>query len=394
MNKTQIEMRAIMLLEDSLTRSQYIIPEIPKNDKTPSWDGNIFIYNQPGTKKKDLIGKIDVQVKGHYNKKSFKDRITYPVNVFDLRNYLNDSGVIYFVIYMKNFDDYKIYYNTLLPFDLTCLLKEAKDQKSKTIELIAFPTDELEIRDVFTNFIRNRDLQGAIDHRYLSLEDVENSNLPIMSFHFGFSGPGLEKSSPIEYTLNHPTYIYFKPSEYEVFFPIEKVTFDSVMETLIKDIKVNEDVMYTEYNVFHTKKGKTLRIGKGIEIDFKSKKITLKIRGSLPERIRDIEFYLAMIEKKRITIGEMWLPINEANVDDEAIKKIYSTQNSLLKIKELFELLEIKEELNFSFISDEGNENLKTLIKTFIDNEPVSLDSRKQSSKTSNFPPQTIQHMS
>lgn len=377
MNKTQIEMRAIIALEDVLTRSQYINPEVAKNDRTPSWDGNVFIYNQPGTMKKDLIGKIDIQVKGHYNKKTFKDKITYPVNVFDLRNYLNDSGVIYFVIYIKNFDDYKIYYNTLLPFDLTRLLKNAKDQKSKSIELIEFPKDELEIRDIFTNFIRNRDLQGAIDHRYLSLEDVENSDLPIMSYHFGFSGPGLKKSSPIDYTLNHTTYIYFKPSNYEAFFPIEKVTFDSAMETLIKDIKVNGEVIYTEYIVFHTKEGKTLKIGKGIEVDFKLKKINLKTCGSLSDSIRDIEFFSAIIKKKRITIGETWLQINEATIDDEVIKKLYSIQNSLLKIKELLELFEIKEELNFHFISKEGHENLKTLIKAFIDNEPVSLDSQE-----------------
>lgn len=377
MNKIQIEMRAIMFLEDILTRSQYIIPDIPKNDKTPSWDGNIFIYNQPGTKKKDLIGKIDVQVKGHYNKESFKNKITYPVEVSDLRNYLNDSGVIYFVIYMKNFDDYKIYYNALLPFDLTCLLKEAKDQKSKSIELIEFPTDELEIRDAFTDFIRNRGLQGAIDLRYLSLEDLENSDLPIKSYHFGFSGPGLKKSTSIEYTLNHTTYIYFKPSDYEAFFPIEKVTFDSALATLIREIKVNGAVIYTEYNVLHTKEGKILKIGKGIEIDFKSKKINFKTCGSLSDRIRDIEFFLAMIKKQRITIGETWFQINVATIDDEAIKKICSTQNSLLKIKELFELLEIKEELDFRFISQEGNENLKTLIKAFIHNETVSLDSEE-----------------
>lgn len=376
MNKTQIEMRAIIALEDILTRSQYIIPEIAKNDKTPSWDGIVFVYDQPGTKKKDLLGKIDIQVKGHYNANDFSEKITYSVEVSDLRNYLIDSGVIYFVIYLKDFDNWKIYYCPLLRYDLTCLLKEAKDQKTKSIELMEFPTDELELRSVLAHFIRNKTLQGAIDKRYLSLDDVKNSDLPIKSYYLD-SDPIQKEDFPIEYSLKYPTYIYFKPSDYEAFFPIEKVILNSVEETLIKEIKVNEEVFYSEYIVLHTKDGKRIKIGKGIEIDFKLKKINFETSGCLTERIRDITFLLAMIQKDRITIGEAEFCIIEEKIE-EAIEKIYLAQASLLKIKELLDLLEIEEELDFNKITQDGNENLKTLIKAFIHKEPVSLESQEK----------------
>lgn len=369
MNKTQIEMRAIMFLEEVLTRSQYIIPEIPKNDKTPSWDGNIFIYNKSGTKKKDLIGKIDVQVKGHYNKKSFNDKINYSVNVFDLRNYLNDSGVIYFVIYMKNFDEYKIYYNTLLPFDLTCLLKKAKDQKSKSIELIELPTDELKIRDILTNFIRNRRLQGAIDPKFLSIEDVDKANLLIESYNFGYSGPGTKLCSPIEYALSNPTYIYLKPFDIEVYLPVGKATFTKFVQTLVKNIKVDGIVKYTEYDVLHTKEKSVFKIGRNIEIDFFMDRIRFKDKGLLSDRIKDIEFFIAILEKKNILIGEISFPTDKMSSNEDAVKNIFLKQKKLLEIKRLLELLEIKEDLNLDDLTDKGDKNLAILIDTVLNGE-------------------------
>ncbi|WP_186843517.1 hypothetical protein, partial [Acetobacterium fimetarium] len=314
MNKTQIEMRAIIALENVLTRSQYINPEVAKNDKTPSWDGNIFVYDQPGTKKKDLLGKIDIQVKGHYNTDDFSEKITYPVNICDLKNYLNDSGAIYFVVYLQDFDNHKIYYRPLLRYDLTCLLKEIKDQKSKSIELLEFPTDELEIRDIFTNFIRNRSLQGTVDHKFLSMEDVEKANLSIESFNFFYSGPGLKQCSPIEYTLNHPTYIYIKPFDFEVYLPVDKATFTRAIQTFSKDIKVNGELIYTEYDVLHTKVKSILRFGKNVEIDFSLNKIHFKDTGFLSDRIKDLGFFIAILENQDVSIGELSFLKNEVNV--------------------------------------------------------------------------------
>lgn len=372
MNKTQIEMRAIIALEDVLTRSQYINPEVARNDKTPSWDGNIFVYDQPGTKKKDLLGKIDIQVKGHYNTEDFGERITYSVNSCDLKNFLNDSGVIYFVVYLKDFDNYKIYYSPLLRYDLTCLLKKAKDQKSKSIEMMVFPSDELEIRDIFTNFIRNRSLQGTVDHKLLSMEDVEKANLSIESFNFGYSGPGLNQCSPIEYTLNHPTYIYIKPFDFEVYLPVEKATFTRAIQTLSKDIKVNGELIYAEYDVLHTKEKSILRVGKNVEIDFSLNKIHFRDKGFLSDRIKDLGFFIAILENQDVSIGELSFLKNEVSVSEDFIKNALLKQENLVEIKALLEFLKIEEDLDLNNLTDKDNISLAILINTMLYNELLS----------------------
>ena len=372
MNKTQIEMRAIIALEDVLTRSQYINPEVAKNDKTPSWDGNIFVYDQPGTKKKDLLGKIDIQVKDHYNTENFGESINYSVNSCDLKNYLNDSGVIYFVVYLKDFDNYKIYYSPLLRYDLTCLLKEAKDQKSKSIEMMVFPSDELEIRDVFANFIRNRSLQGTVDNKLLSMEDVENANLSIESFNFGYSGPGLNQCSPIEYTLNHPTYIYIKPFDFEVYLPVDKATFTRAIQTFSKDIKVNGELIYTEYDVLHTKEKSILRVGKNVEIDFSLNKIYFKDKGFLTDRIKDLGFFIAILENQDVSIGESSFLKNKVNVNEDFMKNALLKQEKLAEIRALLELLKIEEDLDLNNLTDKDNINLAILINTMLYNELLS----------------------
>ena len=45
MNIERIELSAISKLQGFLTRLGYVTPELSSNDKTPSWDGFIRLYN-------------------------------------------------------------------------------------------------------------------------------------------------------------------------------------------------------------------------------------------------------------------------------------------------------------------------------------------------------------
>ncbi len=102
---TFIEMSSINKLETAFLRTGIIIPYISKNDKTPSWDGEVFLYKTKGnTNKSNLARKIPIQVKGTVVERFGKKRAGFQADVSDLRNYFNDKGVIFFLVQLKDFD--------------------------------------------------------------------------------------------------------------------------------------------------------------------------------------------------------------------------------------------------------------------------------------------------
>ena len=103
---------------------------INDNDKEPSWDGYIYLYNTDSLKAEDIRYKIPVQIKGKNKEELLKRKsFTYPVKYKHLRNYNRHDGVFYFVIIISNDgNDKEIFYNALTPIKLQ---KELKGTESK-----------------------------------------------------------------------------------------------------------------------------------------------------------------------------------------------------------------------------------------------------------------------
>lgn len=115
MDAKTIETLAVNAVRDSIVLSNYLDQFIPDNDKEPSWDGAVYIYSNKSRRKDSLIGRMPVQVKG---KETIKHppEITHRVQITDLENYLNDGGMIFFVVYISNNGLIRtIYYTPLTP---------------------------------------------------------------------------------------------------------------------------------------------------------------------------------------------------------------------------------------------------------------------------------------
>src|SRR5665647_321703 len=100
MDPKAIETLSISAVRDSIVMSDYLDQFIADNDKEPSWDGFVYIYNDKSKKKDKLKGRLPVQVKGTKNDDFSKDEIGFPIHTTDLRNYLYDGGAIFFVVYI------------------------------------------------------------------------------------------------------------------------------------------------------------------------------------------------------------------------------------------------------------------------------------------------------
>ena len=71
---------------------------INDNDKEPSWDGFIYLYNSNDLKAENIKYRVPVQVKGKNAPNLLKKQwISYETELKHLRNYYSDGGVFYIV---------------------------------------------------------------------------------------------------------------------------------------------------------------------------------------------------------------------------------------------------------------------------------------------------------
>ena len=71
MENDQIEEMAVNLVEKEILKYSNLKSNIPKGDKTLSWDGSITVFDGKGRKKENFEYNINVQVK---RQKSWENR--------------------------------------------------------------------------------------------------------------------------------------------------------------------------------------------------------------------------------------------------------------------------------------------------------------------------------
>jgi hypothetical protein len=379
MEPSRIEMRSIIKIKDYLTRNERLKPDIRENDKTPSWDGEIFVYRSASIAKKDIIGRVAVQIKGSVKVDLSQKTIKYRLECSDFRNYLSSNGAILFVIYMKGYDDCKIYFNALLPFDLIKLIEQFGEQKTKTIELHEFPKDDpIEVINIFLNFIANQKLQGGtIDHKFLSLDNIGKLGFEIDGFHIEYTGIGLNNiTDVINYSLRHPTYIYVQPKGFNIKVPVGKINADQILSDIKSPITVEGKTFYSSYKISHEIGKKILTIGKSLNFFLDTGKFTFKLSGSLLEQVTDIKFLIALYSNQKIEINGALLPKrlpNNPTEDTADIKKLKDHLYELEKIKSTLEILGVNIDLEIDKLSNQELDYLFYLVSAVLYNESVPL---------------------
>lgn len=167
LDKRAIETISVDAVRNSIATSPILEQHITDNDKEPSWDGHVYIYENDNKMKCALKGRIPVQVKGKVCLDFSKDEISYSMEVSDLKNYCNEGITVLFVVYLDETGGLtQIYYSVLTSSKLQITLKNAKDQKTKTIKLKMFPDNNDEKETIFLNCLQNR--QNQINYEDLN----------------------------------------------------------------------------------------------------------------------------------------------------------------------------------------------------------------------------------
>ncbi len=141
-SNSKIENRALNTLENIVDAHNTMSHQFNSLDKEMSWDGAILIYkdDEGGINKANLDDEVRVQIKGHIDNpaknKSKKpdylgrERITYPVDLLDLKIYLKDGGIIFFEIFLSpDGKEREVFYAPLY----SSILKKYIDEKEEKL---------------------------------------------------------------------------------------------------------------------------------------------------------------------------------------------------------------------------------------------------------------------
>lgn len=378
-----IETLATGTIEKLISKTDYLVPYITKKDKGPSFDGYICAYRKKGGNhsKNDCLGQAWVQIKGCMCKNIESERKKFSVSLTDMRLYLQEGGVLFFVVYIAEDEDGEfIYYSKLLPYDLKKELQKHGGQKSVSIDLKPFPQNRVDVSDLVINFIRDRDKQRVAIHS----EDVTVSQLEtngkMNSLSLGYSSTCINDNFPMDYLMNHDFYVYADIG-YGLEIPIEHIDrFESATTIVQRKICVKNKQYYSSYKIQYKKGMRQICFGEALKLTEYTEDLKLKIdfkpEGTLGQCINDEEFLLDAIENNEIIIDERPLRITK-NVDRLLEKinpdKLKANLQYLRKIKDILLRLHVKKELQFNSIEKKDELNIRRLISAIDENNLVEL---------------------
>lgn len=392
------EMMGVNIVRLAIAKTDFLIPHINDNDREPSWDGDVEVYRKAGNThaKADLVMKVPVQVKGHVASNLKKQTISYPVELSDLRNYLNAGGTTFLVVYVDSEGEKsQIYYNSLLPYDLKKIISKHGEQKNKNLNLKALPKDKRGIADVFLSAAMHMKKQRpAITCDPISMEDlIKDGRIPELSF--GYTRVPDAETDPIDYMFDHGTYIYAKlPFGLEL--PVEHLSHIEFAGTTIDaPVCAAGRVFYSQYDILQSKNTVEYQLGKSTKlvVDRKSgkRRFTYCEEGTLSERITDADFILQAVEARQFMVGTNVYPMDA--IKDEEVEAFNIPERKrhlewLKTVKGMFEKLGVLDELDCDVITDVEEKMVQKLVLSVVHGKSVQWPDLQ-----TNFPDITIANL-
>lgn len=161
MDKIRIEQKAVNAIREVFDNVSGVLSALQENDRGPCVDGKLRIYESEKLTKDNLLGEIDVQIKGTESKAKSSDHTKYKVSIADLRKFKEVyQGVLYFVVHVGTTNESKIFYKAYLPYELNDVLGRCSEgQKTVTERFKALPRDDCALYRLCVDFIANRSRQ-------------------------------------------------------------------------------------------------------------------------------------------------------------------------------------------------------------------------------------------
>lgn len=347
------EKTAINKIENLLDELEYFDYKFNADDTGISWDGYIDLYHENIDDKGNFDTRIDAQIKGRSTtNKRLQDKWKFGIDRKDLENYNKIDGTLFLAVrFLKN-GDYKIYYKSLLPKNITDLLNEPTNSKNEINVSLKEVKDKFHLERICRNFSIDKDTQ-----KKLSKEIFNSSALSIENNKLGtFSTWARGNFNPIT-ILGEEKFIYFLDEKQNII-EIECAEITEVVQGMNLNIKSKTNkIYYTTINHSIEIDGKRkITFGKAFSLLDKPKKFLINLSGTLADRIHQLEFMDDIIDNRGFFIGDKLITLNSTEEDKEKYRNLYKTY---LKIDDFCKNHNINKDIN---IDEWTNKDIKQLL--------------------------------
>ncbi len=379
MTSKVIEELATNAVKKSIITTDFLDQFISENDKEPTWDGYVYIYDDKKKKKNDLRGRVAVQIKGKQKDAMPTDEISFPISTVDMKNFLYDGGAVYFVVYISS-DGTKetIYYTTLSPIKLKLYLAQANDQDTKSLKLTPFPSDSNRKATIFLNFYIDCKKQVSFATKEMfPLEEMEKQNV-LTGLTFSVTGYGYSKNDIYKALFENEVYLYANIKGSNAPIPIDLIPCNlQTHETEPCSIAVNDKVYYSSLSRIRSKDRVIVQIGKSLKITMTNLGAPVNINYNsapmLSDRIKDTEFILDILHSNHFSLNGYKLDIipTETELQNFNIEEQTKSFEYYKKIQIVLKLLNVQQDINLSTLTEQEQREMHNLITTFVDKKTV-----------------------
>lgn len=387
------EQLATSAVIEAVSKTSRLKAFINNGDKEPSFDGHIYIYNDNRETKKN-IRRVAVQIKGKGVNSVQSQGIKYPISCIDLDNYMKNGGVMFFVVYInkRTGSERQIFYAALLPFGIKQLMNGAKNgNKSISVKFSRFPDDEIESTELFLNFYKEAQKQiSFIGKEIPSIEKLKKEGL-LESFTFSYTS--LKENQGL---LSYPRllngkdmYIYANVKGGVAPIPVEHYSGISHVHIGFPEatsIGVKSHIYFSQVEKIITADKITYKIGSCVTLAFPNRpepfhvgepigvQFNIKIQGTLKQRIKGLDFLIAMLDAKSFELAGSNFP---ADFPEAELQKMHADEYSEMLasykcVLAVMERLNIKKALPLDSFSDTDYRKLNSLIAAIENGKPVT----------------------
>jgi len=333
-----------------------------------SWDGYIDLYHGNIDDKGNFDTRIDAQIKGRTtNIKKLQDKWKFDIDKKDLENYNKIDGTLFLAVrFLKN-GDFKIYYKSLLPKNITDLLKEPSNAKNEIKVTLKEVKNALDLERICRNFALDKETQKKLskeifDHNALS---IENQKLGTFStWHRG-------KFNPLT-ILGEEKFIYVL-DENENIIDVEYAEIKEVVQGLNLTVRNKNGIIYYS-TVNHSVEllgSQKLIFGKAFSLSDKPQKFSIHLSGTLKERIKQLNFIKDITKDNGFFIEDHYITLKMKVNNIEKYNKIYDTY---LKINNFCQKHNIKKDINIDTWSNKDINDLLIWIDAIDNNEKINIE--------------------
>lgn len=364
----KIEQKAVTKINELIDKIETADSNIQKNDRTISWDGTIDFYNGTIDSKDNYEFSVDVQVKGRtkYTKK-LNDKISVDLSISDLKNYLKKDGTIFFLVaFLKNTEDFNIYYLSLLPYDINKLLKEGQNYLKSVKVKMKKLKDSDDLENICRNFQLNKEIQKRMRKELFNQNNLRTSNTKFVEFSIW------EKNlaSPINLIGTKQYFYAMNEDNYPIGVNIGTISklLEKMENMVIYDY--DKEIVYTDIIKKTNSNGIKISFGKAFYFDFQANTFNIKISGTFKERLKQLKFVLKAIKNKGFYIN------NEVILIEGTLPNTFEEQiNQYINFEKILEKHNITKDLKFDEWDDKDFDKINIWLSAIDDGVVLNLES-------------------